>query len=115
MDWKEKLDFIKNLGWVETGEWANRTFYGYQYGSAGKTFGQLVEHNNDWSISKGDDLYYIEDPTDEEIAKYTELVKNYIGVVTEPETHTVKELMDATKSLSDFYGMYDPENEWFDL
>ena len=113
MNYREKLDFIKNLGWVETGEWANRTFYGFPCGR--KTFGQLVEHNGDWSISKGDDFYYIESPTDEEIEKYTELVKNYIGVVTGAETHTVKELMDATKALKDFYGEYDPENEEFNL
>jgi hypothetical protein len=113
MGWKEKLDFIKNLGWVETGEWANRTFYGFPCGK--KTFGQLVENNNDWSISKGDDSYYIENPTDEEIEKYTELVKNYIGVVTGAETHTVKELMDAVKALKEFYNERDTEEEGFSL
>ena len=113
MNYKEKLDFIKNLGWIETGEWANRTFYGFPCGR--KTFGQLVEHNGNWSISKGDDFYYIESPTDEEIEKYTELVKNYIVVITDSETHTVKELMDATKALRDFYNEYDQENEEFDL
>jgi hypothetical protein len=113
MDWKEKLDFIKNLGWVEAGEWANRTFYVFPCGK--KTFGQLVEHNGDWSISKGNDLYYVEDPTDDEIVEYTELVKNYVDVVTGPETHTVKELMNATEALRNFYDKYDPEKEEFDL
>ena len=37
MNYREKLDFIKNLGWVETGEWTNRTFYGFPCGR--KTFG----------------------------------------------------------------------------
>ena len=51
----------------------------------------------------------------EEIEKYTELVKNYIVVITDSETHTVKELMDATKALRDFYSEYGQENEEFDL
>lgn len=111
MDWKEKLDFIKSLGWVETGFWANRAFYGYPFGSAGKTFGQLVEHNNDWSISKGDDTYCIENPSNEMIAEYTGLVKRYAEVVTEPERHTVRELMDTKAALKDFFKRSEEEAE----
>ena len=102
MNYKEKLDFIKSLGWIETGEWANRTFYGLPCGK--KTFGQIVEHNGDWYISNGkDDIYFIESPTNKDIEEYTKLVKQFIAVVTDEDIHTLKELNDAAKSLRSFY------------
>ena len=107
MDWKEKLDFIKSLGWVETGFWANRTFYGFPC----VPDGQMVEHNGDWFISNGVDTYCIENPSNEMIAEYTGLLKRYAEVMAEPERHTVRELMDTKAALKDFFKRSEEEAE----
>ena len=101
MNYKEKIDFINSLGWIETGFWANRTFYGIPYGS--DEFGGLLEHNGDWFISNGNDTYCIENPSNEKIAEYTVLIKRLAEIMTNPDKHNVSELMDAKAALKDFF------------
>ena len=113
MSYAEKLEFIENLGWKVYETWANRDFYALE-GMSSKFY--LVEHNGSWSIGRGDDYYYIEDPTVEEIAEYTEIAKNYFKIVMEPEAHTVKELMDSVDSIDRFYKKCElAEEERFDF
>lgn len=71
----------------------------------GELLGQLVEHNGNWYISKGNDMYYIGDLSVEVIKEYTNILKALIKTIKENVTRRNKYLVsialaDASKSVN---------------
>lgn len=103
MTYEEKLEYIINLGWVNTGDWNERSFYSLMYD--GELMGQLVEHNGTWYISKGNDMYYMGDLSVEVIKEYTNILKALIKTIKENITPRNKylisiALVEASRSVA---------------
>lgn len=81
MTYEEKFNYIISLGWTKLGDWNDREVYTLVYD--GESLGQLIAHNGSWSIPKGNNLYYIEDPSIEAIKEYTNILKALIKAIKE--------------------------------
>ena len=106
MGYKERKEFIENLGWETCGLMCNREYYYIPSGfSDTMTSFMMVEHNGSFSIAnpyEGDD-YFCEDPTDDEIVEYTNLVKKFTDIMCNPDKHTVLEYKNIVKDVKKFY------------
>ena len=101
--------FVESLGWEYACLWNNRDFYQF-HGL------QIMEHNGSWSITRGEDNYFIEDVGEEMLTEYTNLVKKFCEIYDDPENHTLAEYNKAVKAIKDFYDKYGyNEEEDFEL
>ena len=91
--------FVENLGWKYSGNWANRDFY-----CIGEF--QIIDHNDDWCISRDEDWYAIDVDGEEILSEFTNLVKKYYEIYNDPENHTLAEAFKAKKSISNFYEVH---------
>ena len=117
MDYKERKEFVENLGWIADGfvdTWCNRTSYTIVVPKCTTIWFHLVEHNGSFSIANPyqDDDYFCEDPTDDEIVEFTNLVKRYYEIENNPDDHTLGEFITAIKGIKAFYKtIYNGEEE----
>lgn len=91
MTYQEKLDFITKLGWVKVDEWNERSYYGLIYSKG--NLGTLIEHNGSWFIAKGHNKYFIENPSNECIVEYTNILKKIAEVIEDVHTSNNKVLL----------------------
>lgn len=97
-------EFIENLGWVKTSDWANRDIY-----SIGGF--HVMEHNHDWYICRSDDMYYIENPDRDMMKEFTMIVRNIHNCKTDAANHTLLEYDRMMGMLWDFYDRYGEEHD----
>ena len=96
MTHEEKFNYITSLGWTKLDDWNDREIYSLVYD--GESLGQLIVHNGNWSIPRGNDLYYIENPSIEVIKEYTNILKALITAIKENITPRNKHLMSIALS-----------------
>ena len=87
-------EFIESLGWKADEYWNNRLIY-----SLGNSC--IFEHNGSIGILTSEAFKYV-DLTEEELQKYTEIVKNVEEVKAHPDKHTYKEALDAFAAKTRF-------------
>ena len=94
---KEKLE---ELGWKFDDLWNDRAFY-----SLSKDSNFAIFEYDGWGLkdpfTKEFELIYC-DLTDEEIEKYTELVKSYEDIVRHPKDNSLYDYSTAVENINDF-------------
>lgn len=100
---KERLE---ELGWKFDDFWNDRAFYSLSKDSHFAIFeydgwGLLEPRFHMESFVKEFELIYC-DLTDEEIEKYTELVKSYEDIVKHPKDNSLYDYSTAVENINDF-------------
>lgn len=91
---------LEELGWKFDDLWNDRAFY-----SLSKDSNFTIFENDGWGLTnpfaKEFELIYC-DLTDEEIEKYTELVKSYEDIVGHPKDNSLYDYSIIVEKLNDF-------------
>ena len=94
------IDKLTELGWKQDGDWNNRIFFALSKDSKYSIF----EHDGFGLLhpyNKNFELIYC-DLTDEEIEKYTEMVKTIENIVNNPKDNSLYDYCVAEKNIVDF-------------
>ena len=94
------IEKLTELGWKQDGTWNNRVFFALSKDSKYSIF----EHDGIGLLhpyNKNFELIYC-DLTDEEIVKYTEMVKTIENIVNHPKDNSLYDYCVAEKAIVDF-------------
>ncbi len=95
------LEFVKNLGWKNDGDWNNRMMFSLSE----KSNYSIFEHNGDWGImdpyNKSFALIYC-DMTSKMIEVFTELVKSIDSMTENPKNFTLYDYLEAQAKMKVF-------------